>query len=66
VALSDVKEPHLQQRERAKAGARHVHYGRDFVVRKTGITDGFRLCRLTSDQQLAYDGPFEAPRTRHP
>jgi hypothetical protein len=65
VALSEVKGPHLQQYEKAKAGARHIHYGRVFMVGKTGIAGGFRLWRLTSDQQLVDDGPFEAQRMRH-
>ena len=65
VAISEVKGPHLQQYEKAKAGARHVHYGRVFMVGKTGATGGFRLWRLTADQQLVDDGPFEAQRMRH-
>jgi hypothetical protein len=65
IALSEVKGPHLQQYEKAKAGARHLHYGRVFMVGKTGATGGFRLWRLTADQQLVDDGPFEAQRMRH-
>lgn len=65
VALCEVKGPHLQQYEKAKAGARHIQYGRVFMVGKTGATGGFRLWRLTADEQLVDDGPFEAQRMRH-
>lgn len=64
-ALAEVKGPHLQQYEKAKAGARHIHYGRVFMVGKAGAAGGFRLWRLTQDQQLVDDGPFEAQRMRH-
>jgi Type III restriction enzyme, res subunit len=64
-ALAEVKGPHLQQFDKAKAGARHIHYGRVFMVGKTGASGGFRLWRLTTDQQLVDDGPFEAQRMRH-
>lgn len=65
VALSELKGPQLQQYDRAKAGARHLRYGRVFMVGKNGAEGAFRLWRLTTDDELVDDGPFEVHRTRH-
>jgi hypothetical protein len=65
VALAELKGPQLQQYDRAKAGARHLRYGRVFMVGKPGAEGAFRLWRLTTEDDLVDDGPFEAPRMRH-
>ncbi|TDN58986.1 DEAD/DEAH box helicase family protein [Paraburkholderia sp. BL10I2N1] len=66
VALSEVKGPQLQQYDKAKAGARHVTYGRVYMVGKTGAAGNFRLWRLISESQaLVDDGPFEVQRMRY-
>jgi hypothetical protein len=65
IALSELKGPQLQQYDRAKASARHLRYGRVFMVGKTGAEGIFRLWRLTSDDELIDDGPFEVQRMRH-
>lgn len=65
VALSEVKGPQLQQYDKAKAGARHVEYGRVFMVGRPGREGAFRLWRLTPEDQLVDDGPFEVPRMRY-
>ena len=64
VALSELKGPQLQQYDRAKAGARHVTYGRVFMVGKPGVDGSFRLWRLTTEDQLVDDGLFEVQRLR--
>jgi superfamily II DNA or RNA helicase len=65
VALSEVKGPQLQQYDRAKAAARHLRYGRVFMVGKTAGSASFRLWRLANQDELVDDGPFEVPRLRH-
>ena len=64
VALSELKGPQLQQYDRAKAGARHVTYGRVFMVGKPGVDGSFRLWRLTTEDHLVDDGLFEVQRLR--
>jgi hypothetical protein len=66
VALSELKGPQLQQYDRAKAGARHLRYGRVFMTGKHGAEGSFRLWRLTIDDELVDDGPTEVHRMRHP
>lgn len=66
VALSEVKGPHLQYFDRAKAAAVHVKYGRVLMVGKELGNDGsFRFWRKVSDGNLADDGKFEVPRMRY-
>jgi hypothetical protein len=65
VALGELKGPQLQQYDRAKAGARHLSYGRVFMVGKRGAEGSFRLWRLTLEDELVDDGPFEVDRMRH-
>jgi superfamily II DNA or RNA helicase len=65
IALSELKGPQLQQYDRAKAGARHLRYGRVFMVGKPGAEGTFRLWRLTTEDELVDDGPFEVQRMRH-
>lgn len=66
VALSEVKGPHLQYFDRAKAAAVHVKYGRVLMVGKELGSDGsFRFWRKVSDGNLADDGKFEVPRMRY-
>ena len=65
VALSEVKGPHLQYFDRAKAGAVHVRYGRVFMVGKAQGSEGsFQFWRQVQDQIVA-DGKFEVPRMRY-
>ena len=65
VALSEVKGPHLQHFDRAKANAVHVAYGRVFMVGKAQGSDGsFRFWRL-AQEQIVDDGKFEVPRMRY-
>ncbi|MBS2128579.1 DEAD/DEAH box helicase family protein [Burkholderia thailandensis] len=66
VALSEVKGPHLQYFDRAKAAAVHIKYGRVFMVGKELGSDGsFRFWRKVSDGNLVDDGKFELPRMRY-
>jgi superfamily II DNA or RNA helicase len=65
IALSELKGPQLQQYDRAKAGAWHLRYGRVFMVGKPGAEGAFRLWRLTTEDELVDDGPFEVQRMRH-
>ncbi|NKB13739.1 RNA helicase [Ralstonia solanacearum] len=66
VALSEVKGPHLQYFDRAKAAAVHITYGRVFMVGKELGSDGsFRFWRKVSDGNLVDDGKFELPRMRY-
>lgn len=66
VALSEVKGPHLQYFDRAKAAAVHVKYGRVFMVGKElGSNGSFRFWRKVSDGNLVDDGKFELPRMRY-
>jgi len=62
IALAEVKGPHLQHYERAKAAARHPTYGRVFMVGKDGAEGGFRMWRLAEGDTLVNDGPFEISR----
>ena len=65
VALVEFKGPHLQQYEKEKAGAVHMHYGRVFMV---GVLakekKELRLLRLDAGE-LSDDGLFEALRLRY-
>lgn len=63
VALSEVKGAHLQEFDKAKAGAVHETYGRVFMVGKPKGEEGFHFWRL-SGSQLLDDGRFEIPRMR--
>jgi hypothetical protein len=66
IALSEIKGPHLQYFERAKAAAVHVKYGRVFMVGKELNNEGsFRFWRKVSDGNLVDDGKFEVPRLRY-
>lgn len=65
VALIEVKGEHLQDYDRAKAAARHPVYGRVFMVGKRKGSEGFRFWRLTEQDELVDDGPFEAARLRY-
>ncbi|MCX8086624.1 MAG: DEAD/DEAH box helicase family protein [Rhodocyclaceae bacterium] len=65
VALIEVKGEHLQEFDRAKAGARHPVYGRVFMVGRRRGVEGFRFWRLTAQDELVDDGPFEAARLRY-
>lgn len=66
IALSEVKGPHLQHFDRAKAAAVHLKYGRVFMVGKELNNDGsFRFWRRVSDGNLVDDGKFEVPRMRY-
>jgi hypothetical protein len=65
VALAEFKGPQLQQYDKEKAGAVHVHYGRAFMV-GVGVKDKkeLRLFRLV-DGDLVDDGLFEVGRLRY-
>lgn len=65
IALIEVKGPHLQHFDRAKAGAKHAVYGKVFMVGKGGEGSGFRFWRLTDKDELVDDGPFEVSRLRY-
>ncbi len=65
IALIEVKGEHLQDYDRAKAAARHPVYGRVFMVGKRKGSEGFRFWRLTEQDELVDDGPFEAARLRY-
>ncbi len=62
VALAEFKGPQLQQYDKDKAGAVHMHYGRAFMV-GVGAKDKkeLRLLRL-ADGSLVDDGLFEVGR----
>jgi hypothetical protein len=65
VALVEFKGPHLQQYDKDKAGAIHMHYGRVFMVGVGGNDKReIRLFRLV-DGALVDDGPFEVGRLRY-
>lgn len=65
VALVEFKGPQLQQYDKEKAGAVHMHYGRAFMV-GVGSKDKkeLRLFRL-ADGDLVDDGLFEVSRLRY-
>jgi hypothetical protein len=65
VALVEFKGPQLQQYDKNKAGAVHMHYGRTFMV-GVGSKDKkeLRLFRLV-DGELVDDGLFEVGRLRY-
>jgi superfamily II DNA or RNA helicase len=63
VALAETKGPHLLQWERAKAGARHQHYGRVFMVGRQTADGEFLIWKL-DNEELALDGVFEVQRLR--
>lgn len=65
VALVEFKGPQLQQYDKEKAGAVHMHYGRAFMV-GVGAKDKkeLRLFRLV-DGDLVDDGLFEVGRLRY-
>lgn len=65
VALVEFKGPQLQQYDKEKAGAVHMHYGRAFMV-GVGSKDKkeLRLFRLL-DGELVEDGLFEVGRLRY-
>lgn len=65
VALVEFKGPQLQQYDKEKAGAVHMHYGRAFMV-GVGAKDKreLRLFRLV-DGNLVDDGLFEVSRLRY-
>ena len=62
-ALAETKGAHLQQWEKAKAGARHLYYGRVFMVGKQTAAGDFMFLRLDNDE-LALDGVFEVQRMK--
>jgi len=65
VALVEFKGPHLQQYDKEKAGALHMHYGRVFMVGAKGKGQKeLRLFRLAHGE-LVDDGLFEVSRLRH-
>jgi hypothetical protein len=65
VALVEFKGPQLQQYDKEKAGAVHMHYGRAFMV-GVGAKNKkeLRLFRLV-DGNLVDDGLFEVSRLRY-
>lgn len=62
-ALVEVKGEHLQEWEKAKAGAGARHHGRVFMVGKRGRDGGFYFMRLDNGQ-LQLDGVYETQRLR--
>jgi hypothetical protein len=63
IVLAETKGPHLLQWEKAKAGARHNHYGRVFMVGKQTREGEFQFWRLDSED-LVMDGTFEVARMK--
>lgn len=63
MVLAETKGPHLQQWEKAKAGARHLYYGRVFMVGRQTAAGDFMFLRLDNDE-LALDGVFEVRRMK--
>ncbi|UYO94692.1 DEAD/DEAH box helicase [Pollutimonas sp. M17] len=65
VALVEFKGPQLQQYDKEKAGAVHMHYGRVFMVGGSGKDKKeLRLFRLV-EGALVDDGLFEVGRLRY-
>ncbi len=65
VALVEFKGPQLQQYDKEKAGAVHIHYGRVFMVGVSGKgKKEVRLFRMV-DGELVDDGLFEVGRLRY-
>lgn len=63
IALAETKGAHLQQWEKAKAGARHLYYGRVFMVGRQTTAGEFMFLRL-DNEELALDGVFEVRRMK--
>lgn len=61
--LVEVKGEHLQEWEKAKAGAQGNHHGRVFMVGKRGDDGNFYFMRLDNNQ-LVLDGLYEAQRLK--
>lgn len=62
IVLVEIKGPHIQHYDRAKANAKHATYGRVPMIGKAGADGGFRFWRLTDKDDLVDDGPFEVAR----
>jgi superfamily II DNA or RNA helicase len=62
-ALVEVKGEHLQEWEKAKAGAQARHHGRVFMVGKRGDDGNFYFLHLDNNQ-LAMDGLYETQRMK--
>ena len=63
-ALAEIKGMHLQEADKAKAGARHLTYGRVFVVGKRSRDDErFWYFRLENNA-LTPDGVFDPARMK--
>lgn len=62
-ALVEVKGEHLQEWEKAKAGAQGRHHGRVFMVGKRGDDGNFYFLYLENNQ-LALDGVYESQRLK--
>jgi hypothetical protein len=63
-ALAEIKGPHLQYWERAKAAARHTYYGRVFMIGRQTPGGDLMFLRLENDD-LVVDGVFEVRRLKH-
>lgn len=65
IQLVEFKGPQLQQYDKEKAGAVHIHYGRVFMVGVSG--KGKKEVRLfrTVEGELVDDGLFEVGRLRY-
>jgi hypothetical protein len=64
IALAETKGPQLLEWEKAKAGARHHHYGRVFMVGRQTREGEFMFWKLENNE-LAMDGAFEVQRMKH-
>lgn len=62
-ALVEVKGEHLQEWEKAKAGAQARHHGRVYMVGKRGDDGNFYFLHLDNNQ-LAMDGVYESQRLK--
>lgn len=64
-ALAEVKGMHLQEADKAKAGARHQAYGRVFMVGKRSRDDEQFWYFCLENNALTPDGVFEPSRMRY-
>lgn len=62
-ALIEMKGEHLQEWEKAKAGAQARHHGRVFMVGKRGDDGNFYFLHLENNQ-LTMDGIYESQRLK--
>lgn len=65
IALCELKGAHLLDYERKKSAAKHIKYGRVFMVGKSDNNGTFKFWRLNDEGLLVDDGRFEVQRMRY-